>query len=792
MRISEAWLREWVNPKLGTDELAEQLTMAGLEVDSVEPAAPAFAGVVVAEILSAEPHPDADKLRVCQVNAGETSPLQIVCGAPNARAGIKVPLATVGAVLPGEMKIKQAKLRGVASSGMLCAASELGLNDEQSGLMELLADAPVGADIREYLSLEDSIIEIDLTPNRGDCLGMEGVAREVGALTGTDLTPPDFISVAANIEKQFPIQVDEPQACPRYLGRVIRGINLNVTTPIWMQERLRRGGIRSLGPVVDVTNYVLLELGQPMHAFDLSRLVGGIQVRYAKQGEKLTLLDESEIELDEQTLLITDQDKPLALAGVMGGIDSGITADTDSLFLEVACFTPEVIAGRARKYGLTTDSAYRFERGVDPALQHRAIQRATQLLLELVGGKAGPVIEAVCDAHLPSKQVIELRASRIDRLLGFSPPSDTVTDILQRLGMHVEVAADTWRVTPPTFRFDISLEADLIEEVGRVYGYNRIPSAPSTGQLQMHPVPEKITPLERIKLFLVDRDYQEAITYSFVEQSLDNLIHPDLQPVALTNPISSELSVMRTSLWPGLIRAAKYNHHRQQARIRLFEHGLNFIQQDNELKQNNILSGLISGSAMPEVWGHANQSSVDFFDIKGDVEALLDVAGQTDVQFIKRTHPALHPGQSAAILKGETVIGWVGKLHPQLIKQEELPEATFVFELEMQEILEGELPRFEKLSRFPSIRRDLAVVVEDDISSDALGQVITATAGDLLKALNVFDVYQGKGIESGRKSVAFSLILQDSSRTLTDQDVDPLIEKVVEQLKEKFAAQQRK
>ncbi len=792
MRISEAWLREWVNPKLGTAELAEQLTMAGLEVDSIEPAAPAFTGVKVAEILSAGPHPDADKLRVCQVSVGEAESLQIVCGAPNARAGIKVPLATVGAVLPGEIKIKQAKLRGVASSGMLCAARELGLSEEHAGLLELSADAPVGADIRTYLALEDSIIEIDLTPNRGDCLGMEGVAREVGALTATDLTPPVFESVAAGIDAEFPVQVDAPEACPRYLGRVIRGINPQVETPVWMQERLRRGGMRSLGPVVDVTNYVLLELGQPMHAFDLSRLAGGIQVRFAKNGEKLTLLDDSEIKLDEQTLLIADQGKPLALAGVMGGIDSGITAETDTLFLEVACFTPEAIAGRARQYGLSTDSAYRFERGVDPALQQRAMQRATALLLELVGGEAGPVVETVSESHLPSKQAIELRGSRIKRLLGFSPPADTVTDILQRLGMDVEVNGERWQVLPPGFRFDISLEADLIEEVGRVYGYHRIPSIPSTGLLQMHPRPEKVTTLARIKAFLVDRDYQEAITYSFVEASLNNLIHPHLVPVALTNPISSELSVMRTSLLPGLIRAAKYNHHRQQTRIRLFEYGLNFIKQDNDLKQNNILSGFISGSPAPEVWGHAGQPPVDFFDIKGDVEALLGIAGQVDIHFEKRPHPALHPGQSAAVLKGETVIGWVGKLHPQLIKQEELPEAAFVFELEMQEILEGQLPRFEKLSRFPSIRRDLAVVVEDEIPSGALAQVITATAGDLLKQLNVFDVYQGKGIESGRKSIAFGLILQDSSRTLTDQDVDPILEKILAQLKDKFAAQQRK
>ena len=792
MRISEAWLREWVNPEMGTQELAETLTMAGLEVDSVESAAAAFSGVVIAEIISAEPHPDADKLRVCQVRAGAGEPLQIVCGAPNARPGIKIPLATVGAILPGDIKIKQAKLRGVASSGMLCAARELGLSDEQSGLMELSSDAPVGMEIREYLALEDSVIEIDLTPNRGDCLGMEGVAREVGALTATDLTPPVIATVKQSIDDVFPVQVDVPQACPRYLGRVIRGINLNVETPVWMQERLRRGGIRSLGPVVDVTNYVLLELGQPMHAFDLARLSGGIKVRYAHKAEKLTLLDETGIELDEQTLLIADQAKPLALAGVMGGIDSGISAETDSLFLEVACFSPQAIAGRARKYGLNTDSAYRFERGVDPALQHRAMQRATALLLELVGGEAGPVIEAVHEAHLPAKQVIELRASRIRRLLGFSPPAATVTDILQRLGMQVTASADNWQVTPPTFRFDIGLEADLIEEVGRVYGYNRIPGTPTMGQLQMHPQPEKITPLERVKLFLVDREYQEAITYSFVDASLDNLINPDLKPVALTNPISSELSVMRTSLWPGLIKAAQYNHHRQQVRIRLFEHGLKFIKQDNDLKQINVISGLICGEPYQEVWGQAGQQAVDFFDLKGDVEALLGMLGLGAIRFEKASHAALHPGQTAAIYKGETLIGWLGKLHPQLARRQEIPEAVFVFELEMQEILEGQLPRFEKLSRFPSIRRDLAIVVEAGISCDALAHEITATAGDLLTGLNVFDVYQGKGVESGRKSIAFSLILQDSSRTLTDQDVDPLLQRVVARLEDKFAAQQRK
>ena len=786
MKFSEAWLREWVNPELDTQQLAEQLTMAGLEVDAVEPVAAGFSGVIVAEVIAVEAHPDADKLRVCQVAAGKDEPLQIVCGAPNVRAGMKAPLATVGGRMPGDMKIKKAKLRGVPSHGMLCSARELGLSDEHQGLMELPGDAPVGRDLRDYLGLDDVTIEVDLTPNRGDCLGMEGVAREVGTLNGTDLTPPAFEPVAASSDDRFPVDVQAPDACPRYLGRVIRGISPTAETPLWMQEKLRRGGVRSLGPVVDVTNYVMLELGQPMHAFDLDTLSGGIVVRYARPGEKLTLLDEREVELDEQTLLICDQEKALALAGVMGGIDSGISASADSLFLEVAFFAPEKIAGRARQYGLTTDSSHRFERGVDPELQLRAMERATALLIELVGGQAGPVVEVSSAQHLPARSAINLRRARIERLLGFVPTDAQVEDILSRLGVSVVATAEGWMATPPSFRFDLAIEADLIEEVGRVYGYNKLPTANNHGDLTIRPVPEAVTPLERLQALLVDRGYQEVITYSFVDAAMLEDLEPDSRPVPLTNPISSEMSMMRTSLWAGLLGAVQYNLARQHSRIRFFESGLKYILQDNDIKQINVLSGVVVGDLYPEQWGCGNQAA-DFYDVKGDIEALLDVGGNK-AEFQASQHPALHPGQTAAILVGGLQIGWIGCLHPGLAQKHGIPSKTCLFELDMDALHKGQVPSFEKLSRFPTIRRDLAIVVDVEIPASALCDTIYRQAGPMLKDVLVFDVYQGKGIESGRKSIALGLILQDSSRTLTDDEVDSVKAEIIGQLEKQFAA----
>jgi len=786
MKFSEAWLREWVNPGLDTQQLAEQLTMAGLEVDAVEPAAAQFSGVVVAEVLSVEAHPDADKLRVCQVAAGESEPLQIVCGAPNVHAGMKAPLATVGGRMPGDMKIKKAKLRGVPSHGMLCSARELGLSDEHQGLMALPAAAPVGRDLRDYLALDDVSIDVDLTPNRGDCLGMEGIAREVGTLTGTDLTPPVFEPVNSGSDEQIAIDVQAPDACPRYLGRVIRGIRPDAKTPLWLQEKLRRGGIRSLGPVVDVTNYVMLELGQPMHAFDLDSLAGGIVVRYAQPGEKLTLLDEREVELDKQTLLICDQDKALALAGVMGGIDSSISESTRSLFLEVAFFAPELIAGRARHYGLSTDSSFRFERGVDPELQLRAMERATALLIELLGGQAGPVCEVSSQQHVPVKTAIKLRRARIKRLLGFVPGDAQVEDILTRLGLTVTAHEEGWLATPPSYRFDLGIEADLIEEVGRVYGYNNLPTANNHGDLTMRPLPEAETSLTRLQALLVDRGYQEAITYSFVDAGMLEDLEPGSRPVPLTNPISSEMSMMRTSLWAGLLGAVRHNLARQHSRIRLFESGLKYIQQPDEIKQINIISGAVVGDLCPEQWGSGSQVA-DFYDVKGDVEALLDIGAHTPV-FQAGRHPALHPGQTAVIMVGEAQIGWLGCIHPGLARKHGIPSKTCLFELDMDALRKGRVPSFEKLSRFPAIRRDLAIVVDVETPASALCDTIHQQAGSMLKDVLVFDVYQGKGIESGRKSVALGLILQDSSRTLTDDEVDAVEAGIIAQLEKQFAA----
>jgi phenylalanyl-tRNA synthetase beta chain len=788
MKFSEKWLREWVDPPVPTEGLVEQLTMAGLEVDSVEPAGAVIDGVVVGEVLSVEPHPDADKLRVCQVSAGADEPLQVVCGAPNVAAGGKYPLAMIGARLPGDFKIKKSKLRGVASHGMLCSARELGLGDAHEGLMVLPDELVTGVVLHEALDLDDTLIEIDLTPNRGDCLGVEGVAREVGTLTRSPVSPVVIEDVEASIDDTFPVEVQEPEACPRYLGRVLRGVNPCATTPLWMQERLRRSGLRSIDPVVDVTNYVLLELGQPMHAFDLARLSGAIEVRHAKQGERLTLLDEREVELDDRTLVIADRDRALAIAGVMGGIDSGVQAGTTDIFLECACFAPEVIAGKARKYAMHTDSAHRFERGVDPFLQHRAMQRATRLLLDIAGGQAGPVIEVSAPEQLPERACITLRKERIERVLGMLPESGEVADILGRLGMAVDADDAGWQVTPPTYRFDIAIEADLIEEIGRVYGYDRLPLQPMAGALEIQPLPETQVSLLQVTDVLIARGYQEAVTYSFVDPGFQSAVNPDMEAIALANPISTEMSVMRTSLWPGLLGAAAHNLKRQRPRLRLFECGLRFYRQDNEIKQDIVIGGVLAGSRNPEHWASASES-VDFFDIKGDVEAVVALTGRTEeFRFIAATHPALHPGQCAEIRCQDRHAGWVGRVHPTLAEQYDLDATTVVFQLEFAALEEGRQSRFSSISRYPSIRRDLAVVVGESIPVDRLCQVVREAAGDLLQELVIFDVYQGKGIEIGRKSIAFGLILQDSSRTLTDKDTEALVTRVTGSLEETIGA----
>ena len=788
MRFSEAWLRELVNPGIDTDALSHQLSMAGLEVDSVEKAAPAFHGVVIGEVLTKEQHPDADKLSVTTVDVGGNEPLQIVCGAKNVAAGMRVPVATVGAELQGGFKIKKAKLRGVQSAGMICSASELGLADSSDGIMPLPADAPVGSDFRDWLNLDDTLIEVDLTPDRGDCLSMIGIARDVSALNSCDLSQPPMHDVEPVIDDAISVNLEAQDACPRYLCRVIRGIDQTAETPLWMQERLRRGGIRSLGPVVDVTNYILLELGQPMHGFDLAKIDGGITVRMAKPGEKLALLDGEEAVLTQETLVIADNSKPLAMAGIMGGAESGVTESTRDILLESAFFTPLAITGKARHYGMHTDSSHRFERGVDPALQGRAIERATQLLIDIVGGQPGPVVEATASDFTLAREAVALRKSRIRRLLGIDIDGSRVVSILTRLGMAVEETDEGWLVTPPTWRFDVAIEADLIEELARIYGYENIPSTHGHQPLTMHLPPESGFSLTRARDLLNSRDYQEVISYSFISPEAADALDPGGERITLANPISSDMAVMRPTIWAGLIETAKHNIARQQSRLRLYETGLRFISQNNEIKQKRCLSGLLFGGHLDEQWAEKARP-VDFFDLKGDVESLLALTGSADAfSFSAEEHPALHPGQSARILRGEQHVGWIGLLHPQLEKNLDFKGRAYLFEIELDGLDNGKVPVFEPISRFPSIRRDLAIVVDRDISFSRVKRVIREASPETVRDIRLFDVYEGQNIESQRKSLALSLILQEKSRTLEDVEVQGISDRVLEALKTEFGA----
>ncbi len=789
MKFSEQWLREWVNPAIGTDELVAQITMAGLEVDSVEPVAGVFSGVVVCEIVAAESHPNADKLRVCQVSTGGDERVQVVCGAPNARVGIKVPFAQVGAVLGDDFKIKKAKLRQVESFGMLCSASELVLSDEHDGIMELAADAPLGVDLREYLQLNDKIIEVDLTPNRGDCLGIAGLAREVGVLNKVPVTAPVIAPVPPQNDERFAVELDAAEACPRYVGRVLRNVDLSAATPLWMQERLRRSGVRSIDPVVDVTNYVMLELGQPMHAFDLAELSGSIRVRMAEAGEKLTLLDGQEITLNADTLMIADQQRPLAIAGVMGGEQSGVSEKTRDIFLESAFFAPIALAGRARAYGLHTDSSHRFERGVDHDLQVTAMERATALLIDIVGGEPGPVVETVATASLPPVKTVRLRAARIIKLLSLDIPAAEVEEILTRLGMRLESGqAGEWQVSVPSYRFDVSLEEDLLEELARIYGYNRLPVRVTRATLALTPNVEARSALGDMRRLLVARGYQEAITYSFVEPALQEVFDKEHQAVTLANPISADMAVMRTTLWPGLIKALQHNQNRQQSRVRLFESGLRFVPGAEGLVQDRVIGGVICGSRQPEGWS-VRKESVDFFDIKADVEALLAMGGALEqFSFSAGSHVALHPGQSARIERDGALVGYVGALHPNLLSQLGLVGPVFMFELALDLVEDGLLPAFAPLSKFPETRRDLAVVLDESVPVAEVRKAVQAHAGEWLKDVTLFDVYQGEGIENGKKSLALGLTWQHPSRTLNDEEVNAVFEAVAASLQTSFAA----
>jgi phenylalanyl-tRNA synthetase beta chain len=788
MKFSEKWLREWVNPAISSDELVAQITLAGLEVDDVEAAAGDFSGVVVGEVINAEQHPNADKLRICSVSDG-TAEYQVVCGAPNARMGIKVAFAMVGAILPGGFKIKKAKLRQAESFGMLCSGQELEINEDHDGIMELPADAPVGTDLRTYMMLDDQIIDVDLTPNRGDCLSIAGLAREVGVLNSTDLLPPSLSEVAPQIEDTFPVKVSAPAGCPRITARVVRDVDVTKPSPQWMQERLRRSGIRSIDAVVDITAYVMLELGQPMHAYDLDKLNSFINVRMASQGEELTLLNGQTVELNEDILVIADSEGAIGMAGIMGGDSTGVSEQTRNVLLEAAFFDPITIAGKARSFGLHTDASHRFERGVDYVLQRQAMDRATELLQNICGGEAGPVIEQVADQHLPKADEVVLRKQRLNSLLAFEFDDAQVEDILTRLGLKLlKSDAQSWTFSSPSWRFDMAIEADLIEEVARVYGYNNLPSTNPVGSMDIPAKPEVQRPMSLLRRHMVSRGYQEAITYSFVEPGLQRLLDDQNTPVELANPISADMSVMRTSIWPGLIKALQYNQNRQQNRVRLFETGQRFIPSVDGLQQEDVLAGLISGSRSPESW-HGKDESVDFFDMKGDLESLFSLTGnRAAFSFSSAEHVALHPGQSAAIYKQGQLVGYVGALHPGLVKELGLQGPVFLFEISMAAITEGLVPAFSVLSKHPEVRRDMAVLVAESVPVSKLEAIIAEHAGDYLQQVGLFDVYAGAGIEPDQKSLALGLTWQHPERTLNDEEVNQWFEQVVNAMQTQLGA----
>ncbi|HEY9146085.1 MAG TPA: phenylalanine--tRNA ligase subunit beta [Thiobacillus sp.] len=768
MQFPESWLRNLVNPPLDTAQLAHVVTMAGLEVEALTPAAPPFNNVVVAEILSAEKHPDADRLRVCQVDVGEATPVTIVCGAPNAAAGLKVPCARPGAKLPG-IEIKVAKVRGVESFGMLCSTRELGLEGAADGLMVLPDDAPVGEDFRTWLNLDDTLITLKLTPNRADCLSMQGLAREVGAITGAEVRLPQIVEIESRIQDTVPVQVSAADACPRYLGRVVRGINAQATTPRWMAERLERSGIRPLLAPVDITNYVLLELGQPMHAFALSRLNGGIEVRLARPGETLELLNGQTAELAPDMLVVADAGGPVALAGIMGGQPTSVERFTVDVFLEAAFFAPTAIAGRARRLGLSTDSSHRFERGVDFGATRQAMERATQLLIDICGGQAGPITEAA--AALPQRQPITLRLARLKRVAGIEIDADQVARDLAALGARVERQDDRLIVTPPSFRFDLAIEEDLIEEAVRLFGYDNIPAQPPAAPSRMLPQDETVLADDSLRQMLVDLDYQEVITYSFVDPAWETALDAEARPLPLANPIASQLSAMRTTLWGGLIETLRHNLNRQQERVRIFELGRVYASQ---AEQPMKLGGLVYGDVLPEQWGVPSRR-VDFFDLKGDLERLFGHALDTR----RGTHPALHPGQCAEVWGNGRAIGWIGALHPRLVQAFDLPAVPVLFELDSHVLVQRGLPRHASLSRFPLVRRDLAFVLDAHTPAGELLAVLREVAPGRVQSIEVFDDYRGKGVAENQKSLAIRVVMQDTERTLTDQDVEDAVQKLV-------------
>lgn len=791
MKCSELWLREWVKPNLTREALTDVLTMAGLELEELAPVAGDFNGVVIGQILKIEKHPEADRLNICEVDVGQENPLTIVCGAPNVAVGMKVPAALVGAVLPHDLIIKQAKLRGVESHGMLCSARELGLSDDNQGLLALAADAPIGQDIRKYLMLDDYTIDLSITPNRGDCLSVRGVAREVSALTGAKITPPSFAPVEPSHEEVLPVEL-EAADCPHYVGRIILDVDANMESPVWLKEGLRRSGLRSISPIVDVTNYVMLELGQPMHAFDLDKIKDRIVVRQAKDGEKITLLDGSEKKLESMAVVIADADVPVALAGVMGGEESSVTSTTTNIFLEAAYFSPKMIASQRKQYQVNSDSAHRFERGIDTASQREAIEYATQIILDTFGGEPGPVIEQTQAGYPPARPVILLPAEKITRLLGLEIAHVDIQAIFNKLNMEAvwQASTHTWEVRAPSYRPDITIPEDLIEEIARLYGYDKIPTQHLRAKLQSNAAADE-TSWQSLRLAFSERGYHEIISYSFVGKELQAQLDPAHTPRELLNPITSDMTVMRTNLWPGLIHTYRYNKSRQQHRIRLFEIGTCFITEGADLHQVPRIGGLIAGSALPEQWSGVKRE-IDFYDLKGDLENIIGIfCSESEIEFKIESHPSLHPGRSAAIFCQGKRLGIMGAIHPALMQPLDISSDIYVFELDLDGLKQLSQSHYKEFSKFPEIRRDLAIIVQDTIRAKEIQDTIRLVAGDWLQNVFIFDVYQGKGITPGSKSVALGLVLQHPERTLVDSEVAELMERVIASLKEQLGAELR-
>lgn len=792
MKLSETWLREWVNPSVNTEHLAEQLTLFGLEVNSINPVARSFEKVIIGEVLSAEKHPNTDRLFFCQVNVGVNEALTIVCRAVNVRSGLKVPIALIGGRV-GDLKIKKTKFFGLTSNGMICSEHELGFSEDRNGsIMELPSDAPVGEDLCNYLQLKDSILDIGLTPNRGYCASVRGIANEIGAINRLSVREPKIESVAPVIDVIFPIRIQAKKACPHYVGRVIYDIDNNANTPLWMRERLRRSGFRSIRPVIDVINYVMLEWGQPMHAFDYDQLFDEIHVRYASSDEKIILIDGTEVILNNSTLVIADKNQAHAIAGIIGGANSAINEKTRNIFLESAYFMPSYIALTARYYGLNTDSSYRFERGVDFQLQNLAIESATELLLTITGGKPGPIEDQRIEETFPSIKQIDLRRERIKHLLGLEIADEEVYKILSSLGMTLQPKVKGWRVTVPSYRFDITQEVDLIEEVVRLHSYERIPQTIMKRKMALVPTSGTEVSLARIHYLMVDRGYNEVVNYSFVDDKLQNRLNPNVESLALSNPITNDMNVMRNSLWSGLIIAAKYNQSRQIKRVRLFEIGECFIKSNGKWQQVTKVAGLIVGGAHNLQWG-LEELPVDFYDLKGDISALLFLSRfGKNFHFIRAEHFPLHPGRCAALSFKERCVGYLGALHPMLVRELDFLGTPYLFEVELKAITNASLPHYQSISKFPTVRRDLAIVVDRDVEASQIEKEIAQSAGHLLIMSEIFDIYEGsKHIEFFRKSVAMALIFQDPSRTLIDEEIKQIVERVIAALERKFNAKLR-